>query len=236
VGATNDASEDEPVVALQIEGVWVFEHDPNGYYDAEHSGRADIVDGCLVVDNAVVIWHVSRRADVERVVSEVLSGMHPQIRLGGGGLSLSEGSTLDDFPAAVTEHCAVSEVWFAAPTPTEFLTDDSEDEQVALPSCTWPAELVDVDESTREVCSAGRTLLSCEMIQGTHICVSDNPISCPESSSLPGPSSCTNLCEPDEYVATCGGVGPGAVPDPPEGCRTTFTNPGGVSQHCCPCL
>ncbi len=151
-------------------------------------------------------------------------------------MSLSEGSTLDDFPAAIAERCAVSEVWYAAPTPAEFLTEDSEDSSAALPSCAWPEELGEAGEPSRAVCSAGRVLLSCEMGGVTFGCVSDNAVSCPDDSSVPAAASCTSLCEPDEYVAICGGVGPGAIPDPPEGCSTTFANPGGVSQHCCPCL
>ena len=47
------------------------------------------------------------RALAER--SEVL-----ELEIGGGGLSLAEGATADDFPDAVSEHCPASELWFAA--------------------------------------------------------------------------------------------------------------------------
>lgn len=235
--ATADVSQVDEVTALQIDGVWVFEYDPDGFDNALLSGPADIVDGCLVVDNAVVVWHVSQRSEAESVVSEVLSGKHPQMELGGGGLSLSEGSILDDFPAAVTERCAVSEVWFANRNTEMLPADDFADTQGALPNCAWPAELGEAGELSREVCSAGRVLLSCELGEINYgWCISDNAVSCPDDSIVPATASCTSVCEPDEYVAQCGDVGPGAVPDPPEGCSVTIADPSGVSEHCCPCL
>jgi hypothetical protein len=64
------------------------------------------------------------------------------------------------------------------------------------------------------------------------MCVSDNATYCPQGGE-PGP--CENRCHPDEYVASCGGVGPGPIPDPPAGCRSIGAIPAGITYHCCPC-
>jgi hypothetical protein len=48
-------------------------------------------------------------------------------------------------------------------------------------------------------------------------------------------NNCKSNCGTDEYVAICGGVGPGPVPDPPPTCRFDSANPGGSATYCCPC-
>ncbi|HVU03694.1 MAG TPA: BPTI/Kunitz domain-containing protein [Polyangiaceae bacterium] len=87
--------------------------------------------------------------------------------------------------------------------------------------------------STRDVCTAARTWLSCDARGGaTELCMSDDPSHCPGDD--PG-SNCRNACKPSEYVAACGGVGPGNIPAPPAGCRSAGAVPAGIAFYCCPC-
>ena len=100
-----------------------------------------------------------------------------------------------------------------------------------LPSCTWPAFL-DADPGSRDHCHAARRLLACTFGGGGEECTTDGEATC--SDSMTG-ATCMDHCAPNEYVAACGGVGPGPVPDPPSGCRYAFAEPSGVGFYCCPC-
>jgi hypothetical protein len=95
------------------------------------------------------------------------------------------------------------------------------------PACTWPSAL---DGSSRDFCHANRTLLACMFSGGASgSCVTDGLALCE------GATSCESRCQPNEYVANCGGVGPGPVPDPPAGCRSAGAIPAGVAYYCCAC-
>lgn len=101
--------------ALQIDGVWVFTHDPEGADAALHSGAPEIVNGCLVVDNTVVVWHVDRLDEADEAVAAAKAGESPQLLIGGGGISLDEGASPDEIPSIITDLCPTSAVWFGAP-------------------------------------------------------------------------------------------------------------------------
>jgi len=59
---------------------------------------------------------------------------------------------------------------------------------------------------------------------------------CTNSHVLPdNSSSCKDQCGQTEYAASCGGVGPGPVPNPPSGCRSAGAIPAGIAFYCCPC-
>jgi hypothetical protein len=45
------------------------------------------------------------------------------VRLGGGGLSLDEGATTDDFPPAIVERCSPTTVWHAGDMTPEIVED-----------------------------------------------------------------------------------------------------------------
>lgn len=45
----------ERVESLEIDGVWVFQHESSGGDDALHSGVAEIKNDCLYVDDAVAV-------------------------------------------------------------------------------------------------------------------------------------------------------------------------------------
>lgn len=101
-----------------------------------------------------------------------------------------------------------------------------------LPACTWPSEL-DGDASSRATCHAARALVTCTIPGGGTgtMCTTDGTLAC-EGTNL-GP--CSDKCNADEYVASCGGPGPGAVPDAPAGCRFSGAVPAGIAFYCCPC-
>ena len=103
-------------------------------------------------------------------------------------------------------------------------------------ACHWPSRLAAVGSTTREVCSAARAFLSCDVSGGSVACPSDDLRNCVNAAEVESPmKNCTSHCEVDEYAAFCGGVGPGRVPEPPAGCRFKFANPAGVAVYCCPC-
>lgn len=108
--------EETEVNALQVDGVWVFSYSvtPDASMHALGGGQATVVDGCLQVGDAVVVWHDHHLDTVEEVIARVNQGETIELGVGGGGLSLEEGSTTDDFPAAVVEHCAPLGVWFSS--------------------------------------------------------------------------------------------------------------------------
>lgn len=114
---TTDTTTD--VVADQRSGVWVFTYgsDPTSGMDALATGQAAIVDDCLLVGDAVVVWFDDQLDTVDDIIARVQDGETLLIEVGGGGLSLAEGGTVDDFPSAVVDHCSPGEVWFASGDP-----------------------------------------------------------------------------------------------------------------------
>jgi hypothetical protein len=98
-------------------------------------------------------------------------------------------------------------------------------------TCTWPDTLGAIDASARDTCSAARTLLSCDYETGGTVECMTNDWTCDGSVS----GSCVPRCEANEYVAACGGAGPGPIPEPPLGCRSLGAIPAGVVFYCCPC-
>jgi hypothetical protein len=115
-GCASSAEDGAEVDAQQRDGVWVFTYAeaPIANDDALGTGRAAVVDDCLWMGDAVVVWHDRHLTDVDDVIARVLAGEALDLQVGGGGLSLAEGSTVDDFPAVVSEHCSASEIWFSA--------------------------------------------------------------------------------------------------------------------------
>jgi hypothetical protein len=99
----------EPV---QIDSVWVFEYRPAMAMDGLHSGLAEIVDGCLYVDGAIVVWAGNRLEEASSVVDAIKSGGRPELLIGGGGISTREGASPEDLPAVITDLCPTQVVWF----------------------------------------------------------------------------------------------------------------------------
>lgn len=100
---------------LQIDGVWLFEYEPRSGDDALHGGRAEIIDGCLYVDDAIVVWAASRLDEASAVIDAINSGEKPELLIGGGGISTTEGASLGDLPAVITDRCPTEVIWFGAP-------------------------------------------------------------------------------------------------------------------------
>jgi hypothetical protein len=115
--------------------------------------------------------------------------------------------------------------------------DETAENDASLPSCEWTSSSEAADASD-ESCRTGRTLLKCELANGTtHECISDNSTTCSESNST---ESCHNQCDADEYGAWCGGPPtPGeeqkSTAPPSAACRRMQIIPAGVITYCCPC-
>jgi hypothetical protein len=96
----------ESPVGYRFDGVWLFEYDPQLTSAAAHGGTVSIVDGCLEVGGAVVIWHVSLRAQVHALVSAMQEGETPKVTLGGHGKGRVP---------IVDEHCpGAARVWLSS--------------------------------------------------------------------------------------------------------------------------
>ena len=123
VGGGGATAEDDPppvrsdggIEAIQIDGVWVFQHQPEAAMDALHGGTPEIVDGCLVIDNTIVVWHVDRIDEATEAIAAVKAGESTQLLIGGGGISVDEGDRPDQIPTVITDRCPTSAVWFGAP-------------------------------------------------------------------------------------------------------------------------
>ena len=109
------AADKAGIEAFQIDGVWVFQHQPAGFNEALHGGTPEIVDGCLVIDKAIVVWHADRIDEAAKAIAAVKAGESPQLLIGGGGISIDEGARPDQFPTVITDQCPTSTVWFGAP-------------------------------------------------------------------------------------------------------------------------
>ena len=111
------------VLAQQLDGVWVFHYSepPLVTMQALHSGEVLVIDGCLEIDGLAVIWHEDQLATVEDALQRVDQGETVSLSFGGGGSSLDEGASLEDFPDAILEHCDPRGVWWASDDEVEFL-------------------------------------------------------------------------------------------------------------------
>jgi hypothetical protein len=98
-------------------------------------------------------------------------------------------------------------------------------------SCAWPASL----NNARTTCDAARALIACTYPSGAGCgCTTDGALECSGCGPSTG-ATCQDQCAASEYVASCGGVGPGAVPQPPANCRFASAVPAGIAYYCCPC-
>ncbi len=114
-GAGTGTQDGSGIEALRIDGVWVFRHQPAAGMDALHGGRGEIVDGCLLVDEAVVVWHADRLAEAAEAIAAIRAGENPELLIAGGGISIEEGASTEELPTVITDRCPTSTVWFGAP-------------------------------------------------------------------------------------------------------------------------
>jgi hypothetical protein len=105
-----------PVDPAQIGGAWVFTFSlpQGGSMHALLTGQAAVVDGCLQVDDFVVVWRQSHLSTVEEIIGRIDDGETVTVSLGGGGGTLDEGSSVEDFPKSVTDRCSLSGIWHSA--------------------------------------------------------------------------------------------------------------------------
>lgn len=114
---TADAGDpgDLTIGAEQYDNVWVFEHAPAAGPDALYTGTVSIVDGCLFVGDAIVVWHASRQSDPQALIKAVQAGEDLTVALGGAGIgedSMAEGDPRP-IPTFISERCPTTSVWFA---------------------------------------------------------------------------------------------------------------------------
>src|SRR5438046_2566387 len=100
------------------------------------------------------------------------------------------------------------------------------DAATGVTACTLPPGLTPLDAGmTRDRCTGARMLLTCHGPNGAGAgCLSNDSTQCPDLAGF----TCQNQCGDTEYVAACGGVGPGTVPDPPAGCKFASAVPAGI--------
>jgi len=106
------------VVASQIDGVWVFQYDPQGGLGSLLEGPATIVDGCLYISDNLVVWDVDRLDELEGIIAAVQAGEEPIVRVGGAGRVVGtdpEGGGFWELPSVIADHCSASLVWFGSP-------------------------------------------------------------------------------------------------------------------------
>jgi hypothetical protein len=126
----------------------------------------------------------------------------------------------------------------------------------ALSTCEWPASL---NEAGPGACRVGRAYVECKYPSGvscdgglggsspgglTMLCISDDPTSCQGCDSISGPSTCTNMCAPNEYAVSCGGpplissdggFDNFAYQQAPANCVGVAGTAAGNEYSCCPC-
>ena len=95
---------------LQIDGVWVwvFLHEPEAAMEALFSGTPSIVDGCLFIDDTIVVWYVDRIEEAAAAIAAVKAGESPLLLIGGG-------PERSQIPSIITDRCPTSAVWYGAP-------------------------------------------------------------------------------------------------------------------------
>ena len=103
------------VEPLQIDGVCVFQHEPEVAMEALHSGTPEIAGGCLVIDDTIVVWYVDRIEEAAAAIAAAKAGESPQLLIGGGGLSIDEGAEPSQIPSIITDRCPTCAVWHGAP-------------------------------------------------------------------------------------------------------------------------
>lgn len=105
-----------PVDPVEMGGAWVFTYSlpQAGSMFALMTGEAAVVDGCLQVNDLIVVWHASQLDTVDEIIGRIEDGETVTVSLGGGGGSVDEGSSVEDFPRNVTDRCSVSGIWHAA--------------------------------------------------------------------------------------------------------------------------
>ena len=110
-------SQGPTIVTEKIDDTWVFFYDelPSVSMQSKFEGKASISDGCLYVDNMIVIWDRQRFEELKQTILRLQDHKIVRLHGGGGGVSLSEGATPDQIPRVITDRCKTSTVWFSEP-------------------------------------------------------------------------------------------------------------------------
>ncbi|RME27419.1 MAG: hypothetical protein D6798_04600 [Deltaproteobacteria bacterium] len=76
-----------------------------------------MADGCLLIDHTVMVWWADQHPEVEEIVAALADGAAADVQLGGGGFSVEEGASLDDFPDAARSRCTANGLGYASADP-----------------------------------------------------------------------------------------------------------------------
>lgn len=90
-------------VPTAIEDVWIFNHESSWGEQARFHGAAEIKDGCLLVNDVVVIWDRSRVTVASELVDAALSVQSREVSLVGGHT--------EQVPSEVAARCNVGSVF-----------------------------------------------------------------------------------------------------------------------------
>lgn len=112
------------IESSMVDGVWVFFDQPGISPDARLEGTAKIVEGCLSVDEYVVIWKKPDAAAVTTLVESLREGASTRVVLGGAGSSVMIDSAPGDTLGELVRYCSASSVWFSGPLQTGWLVGE----------------------------------------------------------------------------------------------------------------
>ncbi|MEL6347483.1 MAG: hypothetical protein AAFV53_30510 [Myxococcota bacterium] len=117
--------EQTPIEAIQVDGVWVFAYEgpPISWMHALGGGELAIVDDCLEMDGALVVWTPELLDEVADVIASVKAGEPRRIAELGGGM-LSRGNPDDEYYPEEMFDCASPDVWETGETSMIVLEND----------------------------------------------------------------------------------------------------------------
>jgi hypothetical protein len=118
MGSSPPAEHRETIAQTRlVDGVYTFFHEETSWSDALLGGSAHIADGCLYVDDAVVVWPAADLSPIQTLVHWVGTRSPLVVSLGGGARTRDEGEPFElDFEELLAA-CPTSTVWFSAPLP-----------------------------------------------------------------------------------------------------------------------
>jgi hypothetical protein len=109
----------EDIEASQIESAWVFTVEGSeGGPGAALVGVTSIVEGCLLVDDAVVVWPLSDRERAAAAIRGAREEQSSVLTIGGMVLVEANGGAdgMPTIPGVIRDHCAsgFTRVWMAS--------------------------------------------------------------------------------------------------------------------------
>jgi hypothetical protein len=121
VGSTPPAEDPEMLAQTrQVDDVYTFFHEETSWSDALLGGSAHVADGCLYVDDAVVVWPAEDFFLIETLIRWVSARGPLLVSFGGGGRTRDEGDPFERDFEGLLAACPTSTVLFSAPLPASW--------------------------------------------------------------------------------------------------------------------